>query len=264
MINEVRAERIMELPLDFIDNPRFSRKGADNAMPGRDAREPTRPTRKPRRPSGLPPYLASLYEMPLLTREQEQHLFRKYNYLKYKAAKLRKELDVEQPKAPLMDEIEELYEEIVATKNQIARANLRLVVSIAKRHVTPDQNFFELVSDGNVSLLRAIEKFDYARGNKFSTYASLGDHEELCPDDPRRVPPTRPLPHELRRAVRRHARKPRQPDGRRAGPERSAGEDPADPAASSTSANSRSSSAGSASITTASRSPSRRWAPRWA
>ena len=46
------------------------------------------------------------------------------------------------------------------------------MVSIAKRHVTPDQNFFELVSDGNVSLLRAIEKFDFARGNKFSTYAS--------------------------------------------------------------------------------------------
>jgi RNA polymerase primary sigma factor/RNA polymerase sigma factor len=46
------------------------------------------------------------------------------------------------------------------------------VVSIAKRHVTADQNFFELVSDGNMSLLRAIEKFDFARGNKFSTYAS--------------------------------------------------------------------------------------------
>jgi len=171
VINEVRAERIMELPLDYIDNPRFSRKGADNAiltpMPESEA-----PARKPRRPSGLPPYLASLYEMPLLTREQEQHLFRKYNYLKYKASKLRKELDPEQPKASLMDEIEELYEQIVETKNQIAKANLRLVVSIAKRHVTPDQNFFELVSDGNVSLLRAVEKFDYARGNKFSTYAS--------------------------------------------------------------------------------------------
>ena len=71
-----------------------------------------------------------------------------------------------------MDEIEELHEQIVAMKNEIARANLRLVVSIAKRHVTPDQNFFELVSDGNMSLLRAIEKFDFARGNKFSTYAS--------------------------------------------------------------------------------------------
>jgi RNA polymerase sigma factor (sigma-70 family) len=171
VINEVRAERIMELPLDNIDNPRFSRKGADNAILG-PMPEAETPTRKPRRPSGLPPYLASLYEMPLLTREQEQHLFRKYNYLKHKAAKLRKELDLEAPKASLMDEIEDLHEQIVATKNQIARANLRLVVSIAKRHVTPDQNFFELVSDGNVSLLRAIEKFDYARGNKFSTYAS--------------------------------------------------------------------------------------------
>lgn len=171
VINEVRAARIMELPLDFINNPRFSRKGADNAclgpMPESDV-----PTKKARRPSGLPPYLASLYEMPLLTREQEAHLFRKYNYLKYKAAKLRKELDPAQPKASLMDEIESLQQQAVATKNDIARANLRLVVSIAKRHVTPDQNFFELVSDGNMSLLRAIEKFDFARGNKFSTYAS--------------------------------------------------------------------------------------------
>ena len=107
-----------------------------------------------------------------LTREQEAHLFRKYNYLKYQAAKLREELDPAQPKSSLMDEIESLHQQAVATKNDIARANLRLVVSIAKRHVTPDQNFFELVSDGNMSLLRAIEKFDFSRGNKFSTYAS--------------------------------------------------------------------------------------------
>ena len=71
-----------------------------------------------------------------------------------------------------MDEIEALYQQAIETKNEIVRANLRLVVSIAKRHVTPDENFFELVSDGNVSLMRAVEKFDFARGNKFSTYAS--------------------------------------------------------------------------------------------
>jgi RNA polymerase primary sigma factor len=171
VINEMRAKRIMELPLELIPNPRFSRKGAEAAclgpMPENDA-----PLKKARRPAGLPPYLASLYEMPLLTREQEQHLFRKYNYLKHLAAKLRGQLDPLQPRAVLMDQIEELYQQAVATKNEIARANLRLVVSIAKRHVTPDQNFFELVSDGNMSLLRAIEKFDFARGNKFSTYAS--------------------------------------------------------------------------------------------
>jgi len=136
-------------------------------MPGAD--KESRPTR---RPSGLPPYLASLYEIPLFTREQEQHIFRKLNYLKYKAEKLRSTLDVKNPKNSVMDQIEQYYESAVETKNQIVRANLRLVVSIAKRHVGQNENFFELVSDGNMSLLRAVEKFDFARGNKFSTYAS--------------------------------------------------------------------------------------------
>ncbi|MCA9239744.1 MAG: sigma-70 family RNA polymerase sigma factor [Planctomycetales bacterium] len=171
VINETRAQQIAELPLDYIANPRFTRKGADAACLG-EMPESDQPVKKARRPSDLPPYLASLYEMPLLTREQEGHLFRKYNYLKYKAAKLRDQLDPQRPTSALMDEIERLAEEAVKVKNQIARCNLRLVVSIAKRHVTPDQNFFELVSDGNMSLLRAIEKFDFARGNKFSTYAS--------------------------------------------------------------------------------------------
>ena len=171
VINEMRAARIAELPLEFMPNPRFTRKGADNACLGPLPENPTA-ARKPKRPTGLPPYLSSLYEIPLLTKEQEQHLFRQYNYLKFKASRLRDQLDLESPKAALMDEIEVLYEQIVNTKNQIARCNLRLVVSIAKKRVTPDQNFFELVSDGNLSLLRAVEKFDYARGNKFSTYAS--------------------------------------------------------------------------------------------
>ena len=171
VINEMRAARIAELPLDFIDNPRFPRKGADKAILG-PLPQSDSPTRKPRRPAGLPPYLASLYEIPLLTKDQEQHLFRKYNYLKFKAVRLRDQIDPERPVAAVMDQIEQLYEQIVEIKNKIARCNLRLVVSIAKRHVTPDQNFFELVSDGNLSLLRAIEKFDFARGNKFSTYAS--------------------------------------------------------------------------------------------
>ena len=65
-----------------------------------------------------------------------------------------------------------VYAEYQQAKRELSEGNLRLVVSIAKRHVTPDQNFFELVSDGNMSLLRAIEKFDFSRGNKFSTYAS--------------------------------------------------------------------------------------------
>jgi len=172
VINEMRGARLLDLPLNFMPNPSFSRRGADKTCLAPMPMTEEQASRKARRPASLPPYLASLYEIPLFTREQEQHIFRKFNYLKYKASKLRESLDPASPKASLMDEIERLYEEAVATKNEIVRANLRLVVSIAKRHVGQVGNFFELVSDGNMSLLRAVEKFDYARGNKFSTYAS--------------------------------------------------------------------------------------------
>ena len=188
VINEMRARHILELPLDYIPNPSFSRAETERAALG-PMPESDQPVKKARLPSGLPPYLASLYEVPLLTREQEAHLFRKFNYLKYRAAKLREELDPARAKSSLMDEIESLYDEAVATKNQIVRANLRLVVSIAKRHVGQMDNFFELVSDGNMSLIRAVEKFDYARGNKFSTYASwaiMKNFARTIPDEHKR------------------------------------------------------------------------------
>jgi RNA polymerase primary sigma factor/RNA polymerase sigma factor len=108
----------------------------------------------------------------LLTREQEAHLFRKYNYLKHRAGKLRERLVPAKATNELMDRIDRLYEQAIKTKNRIVQSNLRLVVSIAKRHVTASEDFFGLVSDGNISLMRAVEKFDYSRGNKFSTYAT--------------------------------------------------------------------------------------------
>jgi RNA polymerase primary sigma factor/RNA polymerase sigma factor len=191
IVAEMRAEQIAELPLDYIPNDDFPKalratrreQRILEPMPDNDE-----PMKKARLPAGLPPYLASLYEVPLLSRAQEAHLFRKMNFLKYKAARLREKLDAGQPKSTLMDQIEELHEAAVATKNQIIRANLRLVVSIAKRHVGPVENFFELVSDGNMSLMRAVEKFDYARGFKFSTYASwaiMKNFARTIPDENR-------------------------------------------------------------------------------
>ncbi len=191
IVAEMRAEQIAELPLDYIPNDDFPKalraakreKDILTPMPADDE-----PLKKSRLPSGLPPYLASLYEVPLLSRHQEAHLFRKMNFLKYKASRLREKLDASQPKSTVMDQIEALCEEAVATKNLIIRANLRLVVSIAKRHVDPGENFFELVSDGNMSLMRAVEKFDYARGFKFSTYASwaiMKNFARTIPDEHR-------------------------------------------------------------------------------
>ncbi len=173
ILNEQRAQSILLLPLDFIHNDMFDRASAklESEILG-DMPEAIIPPRKVRPPSGLPTYLASLYDVQLLTREQEYHLFRKMNYLKFKAGKLRETLDLSDPKVGTMEEIEGLYQASVDVKNRIVQANLRLVVSIAKRHMKSSDDFFSLVSDGNMSLFRAVEKFDYARGNKFSTYAS--------------------------------------------------------------------------------------------
>lgn len=172
VINEMRAERLRSLDIDYVYNPQFDLPTADEIILG-PLPETDKPRKKVRAPKDLPPYLASLYEVPLLSAEQERHLFRKYNYLKYKADKLREGVDPSSPKMADVSSVEQLMVQSNAVKNQIVRANLRLVVSIARKHVSGGpQNLFELISDGNVSLMRAAEKFDYSRGFKFSTYAS--------------------------------------------------------------------------------------------
>ena len=192
VINEVRANMIMELPLDFMDNEEFHRKSAHKKIVDADMPVPEKATRRTKPPAGLPRYLASLYENALLTREQEQYLFRKFNFLKCKARQLRDKLDPTRARASEMDEIERLYDEAVLVKNRIVKSNLRLVVSIAKRHVNSSDDFFQLVSDGNMSLIRAVEKFDYSRGNKFSTYASWAIMKNFA----------RTIPHEFKQKDR--------------------------------------------------------------
>ncbi len=168
---EVRALRLKSLVMEFIDSPEFSVPDAESRIlvEGPAGNESDR---APRSPSGLPAYLAELYNVPLLNREQEQYYFRKMNFLKYRFVELQNSLNPRHPGTRVPAEMERLLQQIADVKSLLIRSNLRLVVSIAKRHLKAGVNFFELVSDGNMSLIRAVEKFDYSRGNKFSTYAS--------------------------------------------------------------------------------------------
>ena len=170
-LSRARAERISELPLEYMPSPEFNKTGADERIL---AATPLAPSgqRMPRKPSDLPAYIASLYDVPLLTAAQETHLFRKYNYLKFKASRLRETLDQARPQSHLLDEIESLYRDAIETKNLLTRSNLRLVVAVAKKYIGSTGDLFEKVSEGNLSLMRAVEKFDYTRGFKFSTYAT--------------------------------------------------------------------------------------------
>lgn len=173
IIDRVRYQRIKALSLDFVPNDEFHRATAvrEKVFLG-PAPASAKPPAQVQPTAGLPPYLTSLYEVPLLTREQELHLFRKMNYLKYKASKLVARLNPERPDNRLLDRIEQLYEQSIEVKNEIVRANLRLVVAMTKRYARSREPLLELVSDGNISLMRAVEKFDYARGARFSTYAT--------------------------------------------------------------------------------------------
>jgi len=171
IIREVRARMLKAMEIQYVSNAEFELPSADETILSATGDDETVP-RRINPPRDLPPYLQELYRQPLFSPEQERNIFRRYNYLKFKADRLRDELDEMNASQAELDEIERLLEEAEHVKNRILKANLRLVVSIARRHVGRSPHFFEIVSDGNLSLMRAVEKFDYARGFKFSTYAS--------------------------------------------------------------------------------------------
>jgi len=174
VINETRATELLKKPVDYIYNEDFDdpAKEADilAAMPDEEKFEGQLASK--RVPKDVPAEMAHLYEYPLLTKPQEQHLFRQMNYLKHRLHRIQENLNRGKARTQELDHIEELQAKINAVRERLIRCNMRLVVSYAKKHVGLEGNLWELISDGNMSLLRAVEKFNYGFGNKFSTYAS--------------------------------------------------------------------------------------------
>ncbi|MBR5243996.1 MAG: sigma-70 family RNA polymerase sigma factor [Thermoguttaceae bacterium] len=206
-----RAEMIFALPLDYVASPEFERATAKTERAflvfGSEKRKsdggslalPVAAPKSDRLRSAATvesAYWARLDDSPLLSAAEEAFLFRKFNFLKFKAARLRETLDPKKPKMCAMDEIERLWNEAVATKKCLISANLRLVVSVAKKYGSGSLlSFNELVSDGNVSLMKAVEKFDYTTGNRFSTYATWAlrrNFARTIPDERKRVERFRP------------------------------------------------------------------------
>jgi len=190
-VTQMRARDLKARKIEYVPSDEFGEPNAEQDILGDPTLDAPSGDATPRRrvPADLPPYLQEMFRIPLLTPEGERALFRKLNYLKRRAATLAAALDPETAKAKELDAVEALLTEAERVKKRITQANLRLVVSIAKRHVNVGNDFFELVSDGNVSLMRAVDKFDYSRGFKFSTYASwalMKNYARTLPEHKRR------------------------------------------------------------------------------
>lgn len=169
---EYRRDMLLKVPLEFFASPEFALENADDLIliPPSELELPTLDSTAGR--ADLPSYFTDLYAFPVLTREQEYFLFRKMNYLLSKARAARDQLPRFQPDVAAMDAIDALIETSQVVKNVLIRCNLRLVVSVARKHQHDESSFFDMISDGNMVMIHALEKFDYTRGNKFSTYAS--------------------------------------------------------------------------------------------
>ncbi|TDW76661.1 RNA polymerase sigma factor [Kribbella pratensis] len=115
-------------------------------------------------------YLKQIGKVPLLNAEQEVELAKRIE------AGLFAEEQTADEAAKLKDKVRDEYEWISEdgrrAKNHLLEANLRLVVSLAKRYTGRGMLFLDLIQEGNLGLIRAVEKFDYTKGYKFSTYAT--------------------------------------------------------------------------------------------
>ena len=126
-------------------------------------------------------YLKEIGKVPLLSAEEEINLAQRMEAGNVATEKIQllkarmEETEDEAEKAEIQEEIKAMQKDIDLgsdAKKRLAEANLRLVVSIAKRYVGRGMLFLDLIQEGNLGLIKAVEKFDYRKGYKFSTYAT--------------------------------------------------------------------------------------------
>ena len=126
-------------------------------------------------------YLKEIGKVPLLSAEEEINLAQRMEAGNVATEKIQllkarmEEAEDEAEKAEIQEEVKAMQKDIDLgsdAKKRLAEANLRLVVSIAKRYVGRGMLFLDLIQEGNLGLIKAVEKFDYRKGYKFSTYAT--------------------------------------------------------------------------------------------
>jgi len=161
-------DRIPE-KIDYVSHPSFARAETEEALFGKKAGRISVQdwTHFPEAPDAATPTRAA---RAVLTGRDEATLFLRYNYARYRLSELlaaqRRRHSLPRARKMLL-----WFQRSQDLRADLVRANMALVVAMAKRTRIPNVEFTELISEGNMALLRSVEKFDVSRGFKLSTYA---------------------------------------------------------------------------------------------
>ncbi len=116
-------------------------------------------------------YLRDISKFPLLKAEEEREICKTIADLEIIAEEMQSKL-AERRSKKVQTEYKELEERIITAKNKLIKSNLRLVVSIAKKYKNDSMHILDIINEGNIGLIEAIERFDYTKGYRFSTYGT--------------------------------------------------------------------------------------------
>ncbi len=165
-----RVMALLEENFSYMDSPTFRRKNVEQELFTEDAERelPLTSWYQPTRDD-----LGGLSSTPpqLMKTAEERMMFLRFNYCKKRLSPMQKQIRAGELTAAMAREFLDWHRKLEHFREYLVRTNLALVLAMAKRTRLGDTDFAEIVSEGNMALLRAVDKFSIDRGFKFSTYA---------------------------------------------------------------------------------------------
>ena len=179
-----RAAKLLAHEIAFVPHESFrlskdqvaDSDGEQLSVAIKESRSPAAASKKL---SDLNVHYQRICETPLLSPELEVACFRHYNRLKFQANAYRSKLNPNKIERTKVEAIEQLLAEATEIRNFIIQANCRLAMSIVKKYADSSTTFDELLGESLSNLMGAVEKFDFGRGFRFSTYATQSIHRRL-------------------------------------------------------------------------------------
>lgn len=170
--DQVLLTKLLTEPAEFMADPNFSKPGIEKKLFGREARlvHPTA-TRFIEPGDRITDAVTAGERLPTLSSDQEVHLFMRFNYARMQVTRILARYAGKPLTATGTRRALAWGWRVMVARSVIVRLNMPLVLAMAKRTRLTNIDFNEMVSEGNMALLRSVEKFDCSRGFKFSTYS---------------------------------------------------------------------------------------------